>query len=1529
MLLRLRARYRDEVGFKSEKQITLIPTLIFTSRLHSLGLEPGPVDQLLCSSALSDIGNFVATSQQNLLIATVAYWPEHHWGFLMITISGGRVQARWGDGMKKKVPRALEKGIRLWSKHYMPQRFHEIFGDPYWTKKTREQCRVDEFLSCMEFCMDINTVDALLIPPLSLLPVTGQSATTPVSPPHPVSTPISPPRPPTKRRNSNSIMLSAPVSPSRITVKRPRRGSQLNLNVIVVPNLARRDPLPEDDTSILPMDDQPDAAPLKEIKIRKSKSMVSKEQNNKLAASGLLVKSTQRWNNYVAKLRQLDAHVEVYDESPEHIRLACCSSCAKIVKQSEPYNTYRFKQHLSRCKAKGSRLHIQSINGFFKFNLDRSASVPKVDNFVERPCPGLTEANDSRIPIYTSRTEVRYAGGTSRPLLASQHFGKTVPSLSKQEKDELDLHYRSSCEWELDHDEARVFSCKCLKLVQCKSDTNELQACAECLCILKLHKFLVAIAKPVTPDDTRKYIPFRYQSIVTGKMYAKNKGLGRFVKDTIRKKGDVLLNFTVALASGVFDGNPSFIELLKVMFARHERQARGHGLQNMRYAADFNQFCHELQCIRPEAYRLFSSTFGGRTEQSMLKIRSSHPKLTLGISTATLDRVTKYLEDYKYPSTAPLACGVDDTKLHPSLRPYYNSSSKTWFLLGATGEPIVVADIEQLDELIKHASGSLAKKVRLWSLWIPLPDIPPLIMAIMAISESNTANYLAEIEKRLLKLLLIDTSPPVNIISLGSDGTIVERKARRILVQSGFAAVEYAHISHPNPAEQRPLKIELLRIGTRRLAIIQDSKHFRKTCRNNLFTGAKQMVLGRELIYYEQVRSMAYNQDRSPLYIRDVDKLDRQDDRAAARLFSAASIQHAIECGHSGLAIFLFIFGEACDAYQSRTISHTQRIHMVLLAFFFKLIWKQFLTENRYPIARHFLSQDADNILDILVNGLLALIIIHRDHLDPFPLLPWTHGTEVNEHIFGLLRSTLPEFTIVDALQMIPKLDVRLLAACRRKIDAASLQRGGAGYAHTHFDSSGAALDTLSYFPPQEVIEQVAHLAWTEANAIWEVLGDFTSSSMTPSASHVPVATANLDLGVDVDDLDELDPQEESAMDVPSDRELLDEALHIASFVTLPPSERPDLPGGAIEMINECGLAAAALNMRDIGYLDRLPDDDPEALEVIQAALKPILEAISALGPVGEAAVKKLIDEAAAPPSAHTIIEEEDSSSILSRISQYDISILVDERRVHQSKETSDACRPLKQSPTPAKGAPKPHIPAQIPFIVKQSPRQLLTRKIHEVLRLSGVNIKGETSGLARQVRWTKQVNVMSLADKETSGNSANAKRAATSRANAAIKSRQAIFAALPHAESLATANINSLFELVNGVYSIVLYEKKLMIGRGGEKASKHSWVSNTASVGTISWISMQLWTPLSSPNSFKSLTQAGLPKYRLVHSKAFLYALMAKTITLREDSSIKLDVTIFNSVFRPLNMREGLVSQAVKTLMGRKHTEELDNSEN
>lgn len=89
----------------------------------------------------------------------------------------------------------------------------------------------------------------------------------------------------------------------------------------------------------------------------------------------------------------------------------------------------------------------------------------------------------------------------------------------------------------------------------------------------------------------------------------------------------------------------------------------------------------------------------------------------------------------------------------------------------------------------------------------------------------------------------------------------------------------------------------------------------------------------------------------------------------------------------------------------------------------------------------------------------------------------------------------------------------------------------------------------------------------------------------------------------------------------------------------------------------------------------------------------------------------------------------------------------------------------------------------------------------------------------------------------------------------------------------------------------------------------------------------MQLWSPLSFPNTFRSSTPSGLPKYGLVHSNAFLYALVTKSIELRDDGNIKLDKTIFNSVFRPLIIKEGLVVEAVKTLMGKKHNSDLTDS--
>jgi len=103
--------------------------------------------------------------------------------------------------------------------------------------------------------------------------------------------------------------------------------------------------------------------------------------------------------------------------------------------------------------------------------------------------------------------------------------------------------------------------------------------------------------------------------------------------------------------------------------------------------------------------------------------------------------------------------------------------------------------------------------------------------------------------------------------------------------------------------------------------MIQDSKHGLRTFRNNLFSGARLLTLGNFTAIYRQIEELAYKAG-TPLYRWDVHKLDRQDDNAVARLFSAATIEFLVEHhpDHLGEIIYLFVFGELIDAYQNRTL---------------------------------------------------------------------------------------------------------------------------------------------------------------------------------------------------------------------------------------------------------------------------------------------------------------------------------------------------------------------------------------------------------------------------------------------------------------------------------------------------------------------------------------------------------------------------------------------------------------------------------
>jgi hypothetical protein len=128
----------------------------------------------------------------------------------------------------------------------------------------------------------------------------------------------------------------------------------------------------------------------------------------------------------------------------------------------------------------------------------------------------------------------------------------------------------------------------------------------------------------------------------------------------------------------------------------------------------------------------------------------------------------------------------------------------------------------------------------------------------------------------------------IMVVSYSADGSGQERKLQDQLEAKATSRKTYA-IPHPTPGcDAITFSIPLFQGCA--IVPLQDSKHFLKTARNNLFSGARLLTFPIGVATYADVRDMALSKT-SPLYLRDVEKVDRQDDNAATRLFSAASLE--------------------------------------------------------------------------------------------------------------------------------------------------------------------------------------------------------------------------------------------------------------------------------------------------------------------------------------------------------------------------------------------------------------------------------------------------------------------------------------------------------------------------------------------------------------------------------------------------------------------------------------------------------------
>ena len=370
-----------------------------------------------------------------------------------------------------------------------------------------------------------------------------------------------------------------------------------------------------------------------------------------------------------------------------------------------------------------------------------------------------------------------------------------------------------------------------------------------------------------------------------------------------------------------------------------------------------------------------------------------------------------------------------------------------------------------------------------------MPKVSPIILAALPIADNLNAKRLFDYLKQIIHGLI---DHGIFVISYACDGSEVERSVQSLLMQSGDERIEY---SIPNPqSSEHDTKITVIKIRGQPLSIIQDSKHALKTYRNNLYSGARCLVMGNYVALYEQVLHLSRGEG-TPLYQRDVNRVDRQDDNAATRLFSAGVLQYLSDHHpeYVGLIVYLFVFGELVDAFQNRHIPHAERLKVVLRARYFIDCWLAFLAAGQYPISQYCLSREALEITRILIEGYISLMYIHRDCLydrfkEPIPFFPWLHSSEPCEHVFGDARNIVSDFTMLDFIYFIPKLSVTLRkAANREKIsDAKATARG---YNHTYFNCDGLDPLVLATFPSDSEIGEIAQAAAEEVDSLMNLLG--------------------------------------------------------------------------------------------------------------------------------------------------------------------------------------------------------------------------------------------------------------------------------------------------------------------------------------------------------------------------------------------------------------------------------------------------------
>jgi hypothetical protein len=274
-----------------------------------------------------------------------------------------------------------------------------------------------------------------------------------------------------------------------------------------------------------------------------------------------------------------------------------------------------------------------------------------------------------------------------------------------------------------------------------------------------------------------------------------------------------------------------------------------------------------------------------------------------------------------------------------------------------------------------------------------------MVVRMLARSPRDSSTQLTTHHQKLMQLLGAEGIHPV---SKSADGAIIEQKLQCYLASN---ASDHLRIRVANSIATFVVILVIPLNDGHPEASPQDSAHGKKMARNQLFSGARLLAFGDCATFYSEIHEIALDPS-GPLFIRDVEHVDCQDDRAAARLFASPTLQFLSEKfpKRKALATYLFINGKITDAWQNRHIPPASRACMVLRGLFFYISWHEFMEKHpNHAIKTHFVSRKWYAIVTNLCHSFLSLLIIYCNYFPNYPFLPWLHLVEpIGTHLWHI-----------------------------------------------------------------------------------------------------------------------------------------------------------------------------------------------------------------------------------------------------------------------------------------------------------------------------------------------------------------------------------------------------------------------------------------------------------------------------------------------------------------------------------------------